>query len=624
MPKELRMNQVWKQVFSRRCVGLFAALVLSWLAPICRADQEGIPALDHVWLIVMENEASSKIMGNANAPFINSLASSHSQASNYTAVTHPSLPNYIAMISGQFNDNAGHAINTDSSPNWGSSSNTGSSYGRLTSPNLADQLLAAGKTWKSYQESLPDSGAYGVNEVLNSSGGQLYAVKHDPFAYFATIQGSNSSMANIVPLTRLSTDLAGTAPNLSFIVPSICNDMHGGAGCPTGNDLILTGDNTVKSLYQAITAAPVWQQGKNVIIITWDEDDYSSNNHVPFVAVTNYAVAGGSDATAYNHYSLLRTLEDGFSLGNQYLGGAANAVPMTALFKTITSIPSTPTGISATGKSRSDIQLNWTASAGASSYKVYRAASSAGPFTTPLTTVTTNSYTDTGLSANTTYFYQIAAVNSNGSSANSSTVVATTTNSYASNFPTMNLRGSMNSWGNTAMALVGNNTWQTTVTLAPSTAYNYKYDASGTWVSTKNWGLGSSAGIAQVGTGNIAFTTGTATSYTFTFNDSTLAYSVAAFVVDTQPPAAPTNLISTASTANSITLSWTAAADNVGISRYKIIRNGVKVGTSTSTTFTDTGLQPGTSYIYWLKATDTSFNSGPHSAAVTLSTAPAQ
>ena len=100
--------------------------------------------------------------------------------------------------------------------------------------------------------------------------------------------------------------------------------------------------------------------------------------------------------------------------------------------------------------------------------------------------------------------------------------------SMTSIYPTMYLRGAMNSWGTTPMTLIGTDTWQVAVTLTPSTAYIYKYDATGTWASpTSNWGASGTAGVGLANSqNNISFTSGTGTSYNFTFNDSTLAYSV--------------------------------------------------------------------------------------------------
>ena len=293
------------------------------------ADQEGIPALDHVWLIVMENQAQLNIIGNTVTPFLTQLAGHHAQAGNYSAVSHPSLPNYLALVSGSFNDQQGRAIADDASPHWGLADNGGSRYGQLKRPSIADQLQAAGKTWKSYQQSLPDGSAYGLDQTLNPAGGPLYAVKHNPFAYFASVQ--SRGMANIVDFRRLQQDLKqGSVPNLSFVVPDICHDMHGAAGCAQDDELLQTGDEQVRALYQSITSAPIWQHGHNLIIVVWDEDDYSAANRVPCIVVANYPIAGGSDPTAYSHYSLLRSLEDGFGLA-PYLGGAASAKPMTQL-----------------------------------------------------------------------------------------------------------------------------------------------------------------------------------------------------------------------------------------------------------------------------------------------------
>jgi alpha-amylase len=194
--------------------------------------------------------------------------------------------------------------------------------------------------------------------------------------------------------------------------------------------------------------------------------------------------------------------------------------------------PAAPTSLSATTASSTGINLTWTASTGATTYTVYRSTSATGTFTS-IGTSSSASYADSGLTASTTYYYDVTAGNTAGTSAASSIASATTAaaSAFTAIYPTMDLRGSMNSWGTSSMTLVGNDTWQVLVTLTPNTTYAYKYDAFGDWSNASSWGASGTNGVAAlspVASGNINFTSGAATAYNFTFNDVTLAYSVTA------------------------------------------------------------------------------------------------
>jgi alpha-amylase len=212
-----------------------------------------------------------------------------------------------------------------------------------------------------------------------------------------------------------------------------------------------------------------------------------------------------------------------------------SAVPAIAIYVgqtegVSTTAPAAPTHLQATAASSTAIDLTWTASNGATTYTVYRSTSATGTFS-PVGTPSSPAYTDSGLTANTTYYYYVTATDTAGTSAASSTVSATTASasSYTAIYPTMDLRGSMNNWGTTPMTLVGTDTWQVMVTLTPYTGYQYKYDAYGNWSNSSSWGASTTTGVAALSpasSGNFKFTTGSGTNYNFTFNDSTLAYSV--------------------------------------------------------------------------------------------------
>jgi hypothetical protein len=343
-----------------------------------------IPKLDHVFVIVMENHAYSQIIGNSDAPFINTYANEANLATNYYGVGHPSLTNYLEIVGG-----SNFGVINDNSPDWHNTtcvSNLNSSKASLEgAPNIcpiagngydgatpaidttnegsvgtpihnipldpaytvgktiADQLVEVGKSWKSYQENLPAFGADNVNwsdgfltdatPAPVSGVPHLYAVKHNPFAYFANVQAGkhpDNSLNNIVGFESLYHDLkSGHVPNFSFIAPNQCHDQHGrgtgevGPGCSADSGTIAQGDATVKQLVTDIKASSVWQEGKNVIVVVWDENDYGSeSNQVVAIVDSNYGSSGVQSSVAYNHFSLLKTLEAGFGLN--YLNHAAD------------------------------------------------------------------------------------------------------------------------------------------------------------------------------------------------------------------------------------------------------------------------------------------------------------
>lgn len=390
-----------KKVLSLCLLGLTGS-VFAQQGPV----PKGVPPLAHVWVVMMENHGYAQILNNPNAPYINSYAQSANLATNYFAVAHPSLTNYLETVGGSnfgvLDDNspdwhngsclpnlASGIVNTedDSSPicpiaGSGTEAATPAldcsnevkgppcdinidgvmSYPASTTVlgmTIADQLAAAGRTWKTYQESLPPTGPDTVNysdgnftnntvfppcptcnpQLSTSDIVQLYAVKHNPFAYFANVQNGTDPMVSYAQMTGfdgtsgLYWDLSrGTAPAFSFIAPNQCNDQHGrGNGTafcmydPSDNGtqdglnpaLITLGDQAVQNIVNAIHASPAWRRGLNAIVVTWDENDYSVQpitNQVVTIVDTNYGFHKLQSGVFYDHYSLLRTLEGGFHL----------------------------------------------------------------------------------------------------------------------------------------------------------------------------------------------------------------------------------------------------------------------------------------------------------------------
>jgi phosphatidylinositol-3-phosphatase len=254
----------------------------------------------HVIWIWMENHGYSDVIGSSAAPYINSLATACGLATNYTAVTHPSLPNYIAATSGS---------------TWGIADDNPPSSHPLAGTSIFQQAGSAG----SYEESMPS------NCDLTSSG--TYAVKHNPEAYYTSIRSACAS-DNVAMGTTSSGAFAtalssGTLPRFSFVTPNLCNDMH---DCS-----IQTGDAWLKSWVPKITGSAAYQAGNTVLFITWDEDDGQTGNHVATLVVSPYTTPGTRSGVAFTHYSLLRTTEELLGI-TTFLGNAASAGSMRAAF----------------------------------------------------------------------------------------------------------------------------------------------------------------------------------------------------------------------------------------------------------------------------------------------------
>jgi hypothetical protein len=328
------------------------ALVVAPGAVSATDASAAVPHYDHIVEIMMENQNYGTIIGNPNAPHLNALATKYRLATNYFGVTHPSEPNYVANMGGSFfgiqDDNQFYctAALATTDPLC-----TGTTVDHtVNAPSLADQLTAAGMTWKGYFQNLPpfdptnptNSGPYAFK--WPSSSNALYASKHNPFVNFTGTQGSMSQM---VPDNQLGLDLlTGGLPSLSLVVPDQCNDMHGTGGCSDVGRLIKAGDQYVGTTVAAIMASPVWRQGNNAIVVTWDEDDFADSGqpgtgccgsdvgggHVATIVITNHGGGHITDNTAYNHYSLLRTFEDAFGLPHLQHAGDSVVPAMAPLF----------------------------------------------------------------------------------------------------------------------------------------------------------------------------------------------------------------------------------------------------------------------------------------------------
>lgn len=267
----------------------------------------GSTAIAHVFIVMMENQDYTSIFDRSSAKYATQLAKSYAYASNYDAVEHPSLGNYLDLTAGT---SAGTA--SDCSP---------SSSCHVSSPGIVDELEAKGITWKGYFEGM------GTACRMTDTSSGAYEVHHNPFAYLDSIRTDPARCAaHLVDYSQLGTDLASaaTTPSYAFIVPS--GPTHDGSHSISG------GDAWLQENIPLILNAPACTQQRCLLVLTWDEDNYKGRNQVLTVFAGSAAKTGYVSNVAYNHYSLLRTVEEIFGVGTLTENDAA-ASPMSDMLK---------------------------------------------------------------------------------------------------------------------------------------------------------------------------------------------------------------------------------------------------------------------------------------------------
>jgi phosphatidylinositol-3-phosphatase len=267
----------------------------------------GIPSFSHIFVIVLENHEYSSIIGNASAPYLNSLAQQYGLATNFYGIRHPSLPNYLAMIGGD---------------TFGVTSDCTNCF--VDAPNLVDQLEAAGKSWRGYMESMP-------SPCFVGDSGKLYRQKHNPFIYFDDIRLNAARCNKIVPFTDFAADLqSNSLPEFTWITPNMCNDMH---DCS-----VATGDAWVQTWVSQILASPAWQND-GALFITFDEGStnagcctYATGGQVVTLVISPLGKPAHQSAIAYDHYALLRTIENAWNLPELAHASCTCSLPMADFF----------------------------------------------------------------------------------------------------------------------------------------------------------------------------------------------------------------------------------------------------------------------------------------------------
>jgi len=252
-----------------------------------------VPTPAHVVVVMEENHSYSDIIGNtADAPYINTLAGEGASMTSYYAVTHPSDPNYLALFAGNT-----FGLTSDECP-----------LAEGTTANLGSELLAAGDTFKGYSEGLPSAGS-----TACTSG--EYASKHSPWVNFSNIPAADQQPFTAFP----SSSNYASLPTVSWVIPNLDDDEHDGT--------IQQSDTWLKT---NLSSYATWAQTHNsLLIVTWDEDDYTESNQVPAIIVGQNVKTGTYDETV-NHYNLLATLEAMYALPQA--GSSAGLAPISDIW----------------------------------------------------------------------------------------------------------------------------------------------------------------------------------------------------------------------------------------------------------------------------------------------------
>ncbi len=270
-------------------------LILLFLSRVCLVmSQTALPVPDHIVIAILENHSYSQIIGSAAAPFINSLANDTSSAlfTDSHGITYPSQPNYLILYSG-----SAQGVTNDQVP----------SGNPFTAPNLGRQLMDAGKTFITYSEDLPEAG-------FNGATSGYYVRKHNPVANWMGTGTNQVPAATNQPFSAFPSGDFTLLPTVCYVVPNLNNDMHNGsdpARITAGDDWI---SNNLGGYIQ-------WAKTNNsLFILTFDEDDRKSGNHI-LTVFTGQRVQAGRYSSRIDHYSVLNTIENMYGL--PYLGDSA-------------------------------------------------------------------------------------------------------------------------------------------------------------------------------------------------------------------------------------------------------------------------------------------------------------
>jgi hypothetical protein len=288
---------------ARRTFGTLGALGVLGLATSFGLSSCQLVVPPKVMVVMMENEGAANILGNAALPYVTSLAADYGSATESYAYAHPSLPNYIDIVSG-----SDQSVTDDNPP---------SSHSFAGVPTLADQLVAGGYSVAAYAENLPA-------DPTNDSG--LYAVRHNPWEYFPSAPVTVKDASSLIP------DLNGpSAPDFVWYTPNLTDDGHTGVPIDTQTNELNDSENFLSSFIPSVQATS-WYKAGGQIIIEWDEalgSDTSGVNgvtggHVATIVVSKYlAVSPQQDSKPVTTAGILRSIEHIYQV--PYLGQASDS-----------------------------------------------------------------------------------------------------------------------------------------------------------------------------------------------------------------------------------------------------------------------------------------------------------
>jgi hypothetical protein len=312
----------------KRAIDSFACVLVLLLS--AAASQAQVPRVDHVVIVVEENQDFNCVIGSSNMPFLNGLAAKYAVAASFYANSHPSISNYFVLTTGQalFKGRLGD-LRTE----------------HVDVDNVIRELKQNGKTWRSYAEGIPTAGYTGGN--IDNAG---YVKRHNPLAYFEK-DISSQERANLAPFSQFSDDLAqNRLANYSFIVPNLYDDGHsvkgtngrnqGSARCGDAAALKQT-DDWLKNIFSPLLASK-WFTDSGLLIITYDEasgDDESDGaghgggGRVLTLLVSSKTKPAYRSIALYHHESILRLSLEALGVDeNHWPGGAKNAPSMAEFF----------------------------------------------------------------------------------------------------------------------------------------------------------------------------------------------------------------------------------------------------------------------------------------------------
>lgn len=244
-------------------------------------------------VIIDENNSMQQVIGNTQMPYLNSMADRYSLATDWNGLSHPSLPNYLGLISGSIQNNPADTTPADRT---------------YSGPTVVDQLARAGYSWKAYIEDMPRP--CDLNDTYSPGN---YDVNHNPFVYFDSIRNSPAQCNRIVPFTEFAGDLQGSkAPDFIWVSPNLLDDMHNGS--------YTQGDTFLRRTLSTVLASQ-WYKDGGIVIVTFDEGE--TTEQVATIVISQHTPHGARLTTAGSHYGTLRAIEETYGL--PLLGGAAGS-----------------------------------------------------------------------------------------------------------------------------------------------------------------------------------------------------------------------------------------------------------------------------------------------------------